>query len=132
MLSIDCWYIKGNSHTICLCMINSLPRRMPNSIRMQHTFCLTSRPHASFVFAFRCKPGLRCSIKISSSTDHILCVLLMFKHRIAIINTVLQKNTSSILSCGFYVQKEKLVMGKVSILFSGINIYIHTNNYTQL
>ncbi len=58
MLSIDCWYIKGNLHTICLCLVDSLPRRMPNSLQRCLTFCLSSCPHASFAFACRCKPSL--------------------------------------------------------------------------
>ncbi len=42
MLSIDCRYMKGNSHTIHLCRVDSLPRRMPNSVQIYHTFCFGS------------------------------------------------------------------------------------------
>ncbi len=56
-LSVDCRYFKGNSHSIRLCRIYSMPQRMPSSVQMHHTFCLTSLPHVSFVFALRCKPG---------------------------------------------------------------------------
>ncbi len=58
MLSVDCRYFKENSNTIRLYRVDLLPRRMPNSVQMYHTFCLSSHPHTSFTFAFRCKPGL--------------------------------------------------------------------------
>ncbi len=54
MLSVDCWYFQENLHTIRLCRVDSLQRRMPNSVRMYHTFSLASRPH--MLFAFKCKP----------------------------------------------------------------------------
>ncbi len=53
MLLVDCWYIKGNSHAIRLCKVDSLPRRMPNSVQMYQTFYLGSRPHALFIFSLR-------------------------------------------------------------------------------
>ncbi len=46
MLSVDCWYIKGNSRTtIHLCRVNSLPRRTPNNLQIYlhehtHRFCM--------------------------------------------------------------------------------------------
>ncbi len=56
MLSIDCRYFKGNSHSMCLCRVCSMPRQMPNRVQMYYSFCLASLPHATF--GFRCKPGL--------------------------------------------------------------------------
>ncbi len=41
------------------CRVYLLPWRMPNSAQMHYTFCLAWLPHASFAFAFRCKPGFR-------------------------------------------------------------------------
>ncbi len=53
----------GISKRICIqyVTVDSLPRQMPNSVQMYHTFCLASHPHVAFVFAFRCKPGFRPS-----------------------------------------------------------------------
>ncbi len=34
MLSVDCRYIKGNSCTIRLCRVDSLPPRMPNNLQI--------------------------------------------------------------------------------------------------
>ncbi len=34
MLSVDCRYIKGNSRTIRLCRVDSLPWRMPNNVQI--------------------------------------------------------------------------------------------------
>ncbi len=59
MLSINCWYLKENLHTTPICRVDSLPQPMPNSVRMYYTFCLASRPHTSFAFAFSCKYDLR-------------------------------------------------------------------------
>ncbi len=59
MLSVDCRYIQGNSHTIHLCRVNSLLRRIPNSIQIYHTFCLGTCPHTSFAFPCRYKPSFR-------------------------------------------------------------------------
>ncbi len=56
-LSVDWQYFKGNPHSIHLCRVYSMPWWMPNSVKMYRTFCLTSLPHVSFVFTFRCKPG---------------------------------------------------------------------------
>ncbi len=50
-----------------LCRSDSLSRRMPNSVRMYHTFCLISHPHASFAFAFRCKLGLRLRLCLNAN-----------------------------------------------------------------
>ncbi len=58
ILSTICQYFKGNLHSICLCRVYSMLQRMPNSVIMYYMFCLASLPHASFVFVFRCKPGL--------------------------------------------------------------------------
>ncbi len=57
-LSVDCRYFRRNSHSIHLCRVYSLLRRMPNSVQMHHTFCIALLPHVLFTFAFRCKPGL--------------------------------------------------------------------------
>ncbi len=52
MLSIDCRYFKGYSHSVCFCRFYSLPRQVPNSLQMYHTFCLASLPDALFMFTF--------------------------------------------------------------------------------
>ncbi len=64
MLSVDCWYFKGNLHTIRLCRVDSLPRQMLNSVRMYHIFCLASHPHVLFAFIFTCKPGFIISASV--------------------------------------------------------------------
>ncbi len=56
--NIDMSDFKGNSHSIRLCKVYSKHRRMSNGIQMYHIFCLSSLPHASFVF--RCKLGCTC------------------------------------------------------------------------
>ncbi len=57
MLSFDCGYFKGKSHSICWCRVYPLPWWMPNSVQRYHTFCLTLLPHALFAFTFGCKPS---------------------------------------------------------------------------
>ncbi len=52
----------------CLCRVYLMPRRMPNSVQMYHTFCLASLPHVSF--AFRCKPGFIC---VKMNKTHRYC-----------------------------------------------------------
>ncbi len=48
MLSVNCRYIKGNSRTVRLFRVNSLPRRTPNNLQIypherKHRFCM---PHS--------------------------------------------------------------------------------------
>ncbi len=67
-LLIDCWYFKGNSHSIRLCTVFSMPRWMPNSVQMYHIFCLASLPHVLFVFSFRCAQlwtYMRCFVRLA-------------------------------------------------------------------
>ncbi len=56
-ISVDCWCFKGNSHSVRLCRVCSLPHRMPNSVQMYQMVCHASL-HTSFAFAFSCKLGL--------------------------------------------------------------------------
>ncbi len=56
-LSIDYWYFIGNSHT-CLDVVSVCCRGKCWTVYKCTMFCLTSLLHASFAFAFRCKPGL--------------------------------------------------------------------------
>ncbi len=59
---IGSWYIKENSHTICLRRVDSLPWWMPNSVRKYHTLCLASHPYMLSAFAVRCNPDFTCSL----------------------------------------------------------------------
>ncbi len=92
MLSVDCRHFKENLYTISLCRVNSLSWRMPNSVRMYHMFCLTSRPHT--LFAFGCKPDYTIPhlsnrqakgfIRIFSPTktaNHEKCMVITFFDR---------------------------------------------------
>ncbi len=70
-LSIDYWYFKENSLSILLRRVSLMPQWMPNSVQMWRMFCLTSTPHESFVFAFKCKHGLKismCCLKAKNRT----------------------------------------------------------------
>ncbi len=73
MLSVDCRYIKENSHTIR--RVDLLPQWMPNSVRMYHAFCLVSHPHTSFTFTFRCKPGFTVPCSLKRCTSHRIDVV---------------------------------------------------------
>ncbi len=60
-------------YRVCL-----LPRQMPNSVKKDHTFCLTLLPHASFLFPFKCKPGfkIKCILttsQVSMNVSKCLC-----------------------------------------------------------
>ncbi len=69
MLSVDCRYITGNSRTIHLCRVNSLPRQMPNNTNLP-TWTYASFSHAAFVFAFRYKPAFKLRIHLHTNASN--------------------------------------------------------------